>query len=140
MKEVSTTVQDWAGGTRIGGALKHFNYDWARRVLGHGAVVLLISDGWDRGEPALLAQEIARLQRSCYRLIWLNPLLGLPDYEPLTRGMQAALPYVDDFLPAHNLSSLEELAQHLSRLDQRRPARRQYLTSNNARSRGTIRS
>ena len=126
MKEVSVAVQDWAGGTRIGGALKQFNYDWARRVLGHGAVVLLISDGWDRGEPGLLAHEIARLQRSCHRLIWLNPLLGSPDYEPLTRGMQAALPYVDDFLPAHNLSSLEELAQHLSQLDRRRLARKQY--------------
>ncbi|UCG26421.1 MAG: VWA domain-containing protein [Chloroflexota bacterium] len=128
MKEVSTTVQDWAGGTRMGDAIKHFNYDWARRVLGRGAVVLLISDGWDRGEPKLLAHEIARLQRSCHRLIWLNPLLGSPDYEPLTRGMLAALPYVDDFLPAHSLSSLEELARHLSRLDRRRPARKQYPT------------
>ena len=126
MKEVATTVEDWSGGTRIGEALKTFNYDWARRVLGRGAVVLLISDGWDRGEPALLGHEIARLQRSCHRLIWLNPLLGSPEYEPLTRGMQAALPYVDDFLPVHNLVSLEELAQHLSWLGQQRPARKQY--------------
>jgi uncharacterized protein with von Willebrand factor type A (vWA) domain len=140
MKEVSTAVADWAGGTRIGDALKRFNYDWARRVLGHGAVVLLISDGWDRGDPALLAHEIARLQRSCHRLIWLNPLLGLPDYEPLTRGMQAALPYVDDFLPAHNLGSLEELAQHLSRLEHRRPARKQYSTTSSIRSRRAISS
>jgi uncharacterized protein with von Willebrand factor type A (vWA) domain len=140
MKEVSTAVQDWAGGTRIGSALKRFNYDWARRVLSRGAVVLLISDGWDRGEPALLAHEISRLQRSCHRLIWLNPLLGSPDYEPLTRGLQAALPYVDDFLPAHNLSSLEQLANHLSRLEQRRPVRRQYSATSSIRSRRTISS
>lgn len=127
MKEVSLAVQDWSGGTRIGVALKEFNYDWARRVLGRGAVVLLISDGWDRGDPQLLAHEIVRLQRSCHRLIWLNPLLGMPDYEPLTRGMQAALPHIDDFLPVHNLASLEQLARHLSQLTQRRPARRQSL-------------
>jgi uncharacterized protein with von Willebrand factor type A (vWA) domain len=125
MNEVSLAVQDWSGGTRMGAAIKDFNYNWARRVLGHGAVVLLISDGWDRGDPGLLAQEVARLQRSCYRLIWLNPLLGLPDYEPLTRGMQAALPFVDDFLPVHNLTSLEQLARHLTQLEQRRPARKQ---------------
>jgi uncharacterized protein with von Willebrand factor type A (vWA) domain len=127
MQEVSLAVKDWSGGTRIGAALKNFNYNWARRVLGRGAVVLLISDGWDRGDPQLLAREISRLQRSCHRLIWLNPLLGLPDYEPLTRGMQAALPYIDDFLPVHNLISLEQLAFHLSGLKQRRPARRQSL-------------
>ena len=93
-----------------------FNYRWARRVLRGGAVVLVISDGWDRGEPELLGREMARLQRSCHRLIWLNPLLGSPGYQPLTRGMQAALPYIDDFLPAHNLHSLQELARHLNRL------------------------
>ncbi len=120
LHEVSLAVPDWAGGTRIGEALKAFNFDWGRRVLGGGAVVLLISDGWDRGDPDLLRAEIARLQRSCHRLIWLNPLLGSPEYEPLTRGMQAALPYIDDFLPVHNLASLEDLAAHLARLDQRR--------------------
>ena len=133
MKGVSAVVEDWSGGTRIGAALKNFNYHWARRVLGRGAVVLLISDGWDRGDPALLSREIARLQRSCHRLIWLNPLLGSPDYEPLTRGMQAALPHVDDFLPVHNLSSLEQLAHHLSRLDRRRPVRRQFLAAGRSR-------
>ena len=102
------------GGTRIGEAIKAFNYRWARRTLRGGAVALVISDGWDRGDPELLSQEMARLQRSCHRLIWLNPLLGSPDYQPLTRGMQAALPYIDDFLPAHNLHSLQELARHLS--------------------------
>ena len=112
-------VPDWGGGTRIGEALRTFNVRWARRVLGHGPVVLLISDGWDRGEPDMLRREMARLQRSCHRLIWLNPLLGSPDYQPLTRGMQAALPFVDDFLPVHNLVSLEALAEHLNRLPRR---------------------
>ena len=117
---VARAVPDWAGGTRIGEAIKTFNYQWARRVLRSGAVVLIISDGWDRGDPDLLSREMARLQRSCHRLIWLNPLLGSPTYQPLTRGMQAALPYTDDFLPAHNLHSLQELARHLNRLSDRR--------------------
>jgi uncharacterized protein with von Willebrand factor type A (vWA) domain len=116
LAEVSREVTDWSGGTRIGESLKTFNFDWGRRVLGRGAVVLLISDGWDRGDPLLLKKEIGRLQRSCHRLIWLNPLLGSAEYEPLTRGMQAALPYIDDFLPVHNLASLEELAAHLQNL------------------------
>jgi uncharacterized protein with von Willebrand factor type A (vWA) domain len=89
-------------------------------VLGRGAVVLIISDGWDRGDMEVLGREMARLQRSCHRLIWLNPLLGSPSYEPLTRGMQAALPYTDDFLPVHNLASLEILAGHLSKMDKKR--------------------
>ena len=118
------TVADFGGGTRIGDALRTFNVEWARRVRGQGPVVLLISDGWDRGEPDRLRTEIARLQRSCQRLIWLNPLLGSPDYVPLTRGMQAALPSIDDFLPVHNLASLEALARHLNSLPAHRPARR----------------
>jgi hypothetical protein len=119
LSDVSHAVTDWSGGTRIGESLERFNYDWARRVLGGGAIVVLISDGWDRGDPELLSKEIDRLRRSCHRLIWLNPLLGSPEYEPLTRGMVAALPYVDDFLPVHNLKSLEELATHLERLGRR---------------------
>ena len=120
VSEVARSVPDWAGGTRIGETLKTFNFRWARRVLRSGSVTLIISDGWDRGDPELLAQEMARLQRSCQRLIWLNPLLGSPGYQPLTQGMQAALPYVDDFLPAHNLNSLHALARHLNQLDTRR--------------------
>lgn len=116
LAEVSRKVEDWSGGTRMGAALKTFNFDWGRRVLGRGAVVLLISDGWDRGDPALLHAEMGRLHRSCHRLIWLNPLLGSARYEPLTRGMQAALPFIDDFLPVHNLASLEDLALHLQTL------------------------
>lgn len=114
--ELSQSIPDWSGGTRIGEVIKRFNHDWARRVLGHGAVILFISDGWDRGDPQLLSHEMARLQRSSHRLLWLNPLLGSPDYEPLTRGMMAALPYIDEFLPVHNLSSLEELARLLTEL------------------------
>ncbi len=117
------SIADFGGGTRIGDALRAFNVEWARRVRGQGPVVLLISDGWDRGEPERLRTEIARLQRSCQRLIWLNPLLGSPDYVPLTRGMQAALPHIDDFLPVHNLASLEALARHLNSLPAHRPAR-----------------
>jgi uncharacterized protein len=128
LREVSQHVPDWSGGTRIGEALKGFNFGWARRVLGHGAVVLLISDGWDRGDPETLRQEMARLQRSCYRLIWLNPLLGGEGYEPLARGMQTALPFVDDFLPVHNLASLEDLAGRLRHIDETtRPVRRQTM-------------
>ena len=126
LEEVSYEVSDWSGGTRIGDSLKAFNFEWGRRVLGRGAIVLLISDGWDRGDPVLLHQEIGRLQRSCHRLVWLNPLLGSTQYEPLTRGMQAALPYIDDFLPVHNLVSLETLATHLQNLTaEKRPSRRQ---------------
>jgi uncharacterized protein len=113
LDRVADLVQDWSGGTRIGESLKAFNYRWARRVLGHGAVVIIISDGWDRGDIRLLEREIARLHRSTYRLIWLNPLLGAPDYQPRVRGIQAVLPHVDSFLPLHNLLSLEQLATQL---------------------------
>ncbi|HEX2619824.1 MAG TPA: VWA domain-containing protein, partial [Phototrophicaceae bacterium] len=123
LREIGTSVRDWGGGTRTGEALREFNYHWGRRVLGRGAVVLLITDGWDRGDPDILREEAARLQRSCYRLIWLNPLLGSATYEPLTRGAMALLPWVDDFLPVHNLASLEALAKELWRVDWRRPER-----------------
>ena len=117
LKNVGLLVHDWAGGTRIGESLKTFNFEWGRRVLGRGAVVLIISDGWDRGDVSLLQREMARLKRNCHRLIWLNPLLGAADYEPLTRGIQAALPYIDHFLPVYNLASLEDLANRLAELD-----------------------
>jgi uncharacterized protein with von Willebrand factor type A (vWA) domain len=132
--KVPRRIPDWGGGTRIGDALHVFNVRWARRVLGHGPIVLLISDGWDRGEPDLVAREMARLQRSCHRLIWLNPLLGSPAYQPRTRGMEAALPFVDDFLPVHNLASLEALGAHLSTLPARRPARSHHARGGHARS------
>ena len=120
---VSRRVLDWGGGTRIGESLRAFNVHWTRRVMRHGPIAIIVSDGWDRGDPALLARELARVRRSCHRLIWLNPLLGSSTYEPLTRGMQAALPLIDDFLPAHNLASFEQLAEHLRSLDARQVAR-----------------
>ena len=122
LASVSKGVHDFSGGTRIGDALADFNRRWARRVLGHGAVVIIISDGWDRGDPTQLAAELIHLRRSAHRLIWLNPLLGSEGYQPLTRGMAAALPFCDDFLAAHNLQALDELGQLLAHLDSR-PAR-----------------
>lgn len=116
LRGVADTVVDWSGGTRIGDSIKTFNFVWARRILRPGAVVMIISDGWDRGDPQLLAREMARLKRNVYRVIWLNPLISSQEYEPLTLGLKAALPYVDDFMPAHNFASLEDLARLLSRL------------------------
>lgn len=123
--DVVNAVDDWSGGTRIGEAIRDFNFRWSRRVLRSNATVVLISDGWDRGDPFLLGEEIARLQRSCRRLIWLNPLLGATGYQPLTQGIKAALPYVDYFMPIHNLQSLEALAELLSSVDDAPPLRRQ---------------
>jgi uncharacterized protein with von Willebrand factor type A (vWA) domain len=114
--DVGRAVGDWSGGTRIGDALRQLHQQWRRRVLHGGPVVLIISDGWDRGDPQTLRDQMARLQRSCHRLIWLNPLIGTADYAPLTRGLQAALPYVDDFLPARTLTNLADLALHLNSL------------------------
>ena len=119
LDSVSKSVHDFSGGTRIGDALGDFNRRWARRVLGHGAVVIIISDGWDRGEPGQLTAELVHLRRSSHRLIWLNPLLGSEGYEPLTRGMAAALPHCDDFLAAHNVQALEDLGRLLASLDSR---------------------
>jgi uncharacterized protein with von Willebrand factor type A (vWA) domain len=116
---VARAVPDWSGGTRIGVAIRQFHQQWTRRALRGGPVVLLISDGWDRGDPEVLRAQIARLQRSCHRLIWLNPLIGTVGYEPLTRGLQASLPYVDDFLPARTLTNLADLAIHLNTLASR---------------------
>ena len=119
LDSVSKGVHDFSGGTRIGDALGDFNRKWARRVLGHGAVVIIVSDGWDRGDPQHLVAELVHLRRSAHRLIWLNPLLGSDGYEPLTRGMAAALPHCDDFLAAHNVAALEDLGRLLGSLDSR---------------------
>ena len=107
-----TEVRDWSGGTRIGDCLGEFNRGWGRLV-NRQTIVLLLSDGWDTGEPDDLATEMLTLKRKAGRVIWLNPLLGNPSYEPLTRGMAAALPLVDHFAAAHNLASLQDLAGHL---------------------------
>jgi uncharacterized protein with von Willebrand factor type A (vWA) domain len=116
IRRVSETVTDWSGGTRIGESLRTFNLRWARRVLRSSGVVIVVSDGWDRGDPALVGTEAARLQRNCHRLIWLNPLAGADGYQPLAAGMAAAYPSVDDFLPIHNLASLERLGEVLGGL------------------------
>jgi uncharacterized protein len=109
LREVAASVVDWNGGTRIGASLKELLDRWSQHVAMRGAVVVLCSDGLERGEPALLAAQVARLSRLSHRLIWVNPLKGSPRYEPLARGMAAALPHVDVFLAGHNLESLESL-------------------------------
>jgi uncharacterized protein len=109
-------IVDWGGGTRIGATLRRFNLDWSRRVLGRGAVVLILSDAWERGEPDRLAAEVERLRANAHRLIWLNPLVGSENFAPLASGIRAVLPFVDDHLPVHNLHSLEQLAARLAEL------------------------
>jgi uncharacterized protein with von Willebrand factor type A (vWA) domain len=114
MAKVAASVEDWAGGTRIGHSIAEFNLRWGRRVLGQNATVLLISDGLDRDAALGLREEIERLSKSCRRLIWLNPLLRYAGFEPKSSGARAMLPYVDDFRPAHNLASLAAIADALS--------------------------
>ena len=113
LARVADSVNDWAGGTRIGESFRTFNQTWARRTLRTSGVVIVVSDGWDRGDPALVAIETARLRRNCHRLVWLNPLAGTPGYQPLAGGMRAAYPYIDDFLPAGTVASLERLGEIL---------------------------
>ena len=108
-----TEVRDWSGGTRIGESLATFNREWPHAV-DRRTIAIVLSDGWDTGEPEILATELMRIKRRAGRLLWLNPLLGNPSYEPLTRGMAAALPPLDDFAPAHNLAALRELATKLT--------------------------
>jgi len=114
LARVADTVTDWAGGTRIGESFRQFNHQWARRTLRSSGVVIVVSDGWDRGDPALVAAETARLRRNCHRLVWLNPLASAPGYQPLAAGMKAAYPFIDDFLSAGTLASLERLGEVLA--------------------------
>jgi uncharacterized protein with von Willebrand factor type A (vWA) domain len=116
LRLVAERVVDWSGGTRIGESLRQLNRRWVRRTVRSGAVVLLVSDGWERGDPAELAREVATLQRSCHRLIWIDPLAARPGFEPTTLGLRAALPYVDEFVPAASVASLQELAARLGNL------------------------
>ncbi|MGH9064465.1 MAG: vWA domain-containing protein [Acidimicrobiales bacterium] len=104
-------VADWSGGTRLGEGLAAFNDRWGVRGMARGAVVVILSDGWDRGEPEVLAREMGRLRRVAHRVVWVNPLKATPGYAPLARGMASALPYVDDFVEGHSLASLEGLAE-----------------------------
>ena len=124
LRRVSEAVVDWAGGTRIGESFRDFNLRWARRTLRSSGVVIVVSDGWDRGDPALVAAETARLRRNCHRLVWLNPLAGTPGYQPLAAGMRAAYPFIDDFLPAGTVASLERLGGILAGAASSRDPRR----------------
>ncbi len=122
LARATATVVDWGSGTRIGASLKEFNDVYGRRALSRGAVVVIVSDGWDRDDPALLMREMAKIARAAYAVVWVNPLKGNPEYQPLAGGMRAALPFVDRFLPGHNLRSLEELAAVLAGIERRHAA------------------
>ena len=122
LQAAAARVADWSGGTRIGASLKAFNDEWGRRALTRGAIVVIASDGWEREEAAVVGREMARLARQAYAVVWVNPLKGHPDYQPLAGGMRAALPYVDRFLSGHNLASLEELADVLTGIERRHAA------------------
>jgi uncharacterized protein with von Willebrand factor type A (vWA) domain len=108
-------VLDWSGGTRLGDGLRAFNDDWGIPGMARGAVVVVLSDGWDRGDPAVLAEQMARLQRVAHKVVWVNPLKATPGYAPLAQGMAAALPYVDEFVEGHSLASLETLVEVVTR-------------------------
>jgi len=115
VRAAARRVADWSGGTRLGEGLRTFNDTWGVRGIARGAIVVVFSDGWDRGDPAALAEQMARLQRVAYRIVWVNPLKASPGYAPLAQGMAAALPYVDDFVEGHSLAALEELTEVISR-------------------------
>jgi len=122
LARAAAAVPDWSGGTRLGDALRRFNDEWGVRGLARGAVVVILSDGWDRGDPDELAEQMARLARVAHRIVWVNPLKASPGYEPLARGMAAALPFVDEFVEGHSLDSLDELGRIIAaeRLSTRR--------------------
>ncbi|HSS09474.1 MAG TPA: VWA domain-containing protein [Acidimicrobiales bacterium] len=114
LADAADAVEDFSGGTRLGEGLQAFNDRWGVRGMARGAVVVILSDGWDRGDPVKLGNEMARLRRVAHRVVWVNPLKAAPGYAPLARGMAAALPYVDDFVEGHSLASLEHLASVVS--------------------------
>ena len=113
LRKLSQRAAGWSGGTRIGESLRQFNHSYGRKLLSRDTIFIILSDGWDTGEPELLASQLRKTKARVQKILWLNPLLGLKDYQPLTRGMAAALPYVDVFAPAHNLESLLALEKHL---------------------------
>jgi uncharacterized protein with von Willebrand factor type A (vWA) domain len=114
VRNAARRVVDWSGGTRLGEGLRTFNDDWGIGGMARGAVVVIFSDGWDRGDPALLAEQMTRLRRVAYKIVWVNPLKASPGYAPLAQGMAAALPFVDEFVEGHSLAALEELAEVIS--------------------------
>jgi uncharacterized protein with von Willebrand factor type A (vWA) domain len=111
---VARAVPDWSGGTRLGELLRAFLDRWGQRGTARGAVVVVASDGWERGDPGVLAEQMTRLHRLAHRVVWVNPHRGRAGYQPLTAGMAAALPHVDDFVSGHSLAAYEELAIVLS--------------------------
>jgi uncharacterized protein with von Willebrand factor type A (vWA) domain len=114
LQRAGERVVDWSGGTRLGECLRTFNDEWGVRGMGRGAIVVVLSDGWDRGDPELLGEQMRRLQRITHRIVWVNPLKVTPGYAPLARGMAAALPYVDAFVEGHSVAAMEELAAVIS--------------------------
>lgn len=115
LAKTSAQVSDWSGGTRLGECLQNFNDNWGVGSLARGSIFVILSDGWDRGEPHVLAEQMLRLQRVAYRVIWVNPLKVSPNYAPLARGMAAAMPYIDDFVEGHSLEALRELTAVIAR-------------------------
>jgi uncharacterized protein with von Willebrand factor type A (vWA) domain len=114
LKSAAGAVKDWSGGTRLGDTIKEFVDRWGQRGMARGSVVVILSDGWDRGDVEVLAEQMMRLRRLSHKVIWVNPLKAAPGYQPLARGMAAALPYIDVFLSGHNFESLEELARAIT--------------------------
>jgi uncharacterized protein with von Willebrand factor type A (vWA) domain len=114
LSNAAERVADWSGGTRLGACLEEFNNRWGQRGMSRGAIVVILSDGWDRGEPEVLAEQMQRLSRVAHRIVWVNPLKVTPGYAPLARGMAAALPFVDEFVEGHSLAAIEELCQVIS--------------------------
>ncbi len=114
LARAATTVEDWSGGTRLGAGLAAFNDRWGVRGMARGADVVILSDGWDRGDPEQLAEQMIRLRRVAHRIVWVNPLKVTPGYAPLARGMAAALPHVDEFVEGHSLEALERLTAVLN--------------------------
>ncbi len=124
LEHARAAIPDWSGGTRIGGALAEFNRTYARRGFARGAIVLVVSDGWDRGDPKVLAEEVRRLQLQSRRLIWINPRPMEVDQQPLAIGMRAAMPFIDEFVPGHDPRAIAGMAQLIAGLDTKRAQRR----------------
>jgi uncharacterized protein with von Willebrand factor type A (vWA) domain len=114
LRQAAERVVDWSGGTRLGDSLRRFNDEWGVRGMARGAIVVVLSDGWDRGDPAVMSEQMARLHRITHTLVWVNPLKVTPGYAPLARGMAAALPYVDHFVEGHSVAAMEELSRVIS--------------------------
>jgi uncharacterized protein with von Willebrand factor type A (vWA) domain len=127
LEEARGSVADWSGGTRIGKSFEEFNQSFGRRGFARGAIVVVVSDGWDRGDPAVLAAEVRRIQLQAWRLVWINPRPMLVDQQPLAIGMRAAMPYIDDFIPGHDPRAISGLAPLVGGLDKQRPRRKMVL-------------